>query len=995
MAKVRGTTFISASFLFFIAIFMYSCHQSDLDHPVFKIISVEPDSGYIRDVVTIKGQGFSPQKSGNIVLFNKTKATVDILRDGVIVTKVPDGATTGPIKIRVLNKSVLGPNFKILIAKEPLSITTIHPSKGPAGTKVTFIGSGFSSVKSQNIVRFNGEPAKVISAPSRKTLSNKIKNNVTTKTAADSTGAQLSGGKTDSNIVKKRPSAAITSEISSSLVSTGNVSDTLIAIVPETATTGPVQITVNEKTVTGPRFTITKKGDDESKKPHITGIKPASGKTCSKVTITGKNFSNKAAGNTVKFGGNKAAITSASTTKLSASVPHGLKVGSSYSVVVHANGHIVIGPKFKVTGDGCKAKNAPVITSMKPGKGPIGTPVTLKGSHLDGGNVHIGKTKAAVTSSVKNKITFKIPKDLKPGKSYTVTVTNNKITVKAPQKFTVTKLTKTHQGGGGTGGPVITDIKPASGKTCTQVTIGGKGFSKKVSEDVVKFGGKQAVVKKAAKTQLTVTVPKGLKKGTVKVTVTVNGKIAKSVDFKVTDDGCKAKNAPVITSMKPGKGPIGTPVTLKGSHLDGGSVHIGKAKAKITSSDKDKIVFKAPESLKPGQSYTVTVTNHGHTVKAPKKFSVISASPTNQGEDDLNPPVITNIKSGSGKTCMQVTIGGKGFSKKKSEDVVKFGGKQAVVKKAAKTQLTVTVPKGLKKGTVKVTVTVNGKIAKSVDFKVTGDGCKPRNPIITSIVPAAGPVGTKVTIKGSNLDKMTSRDALKFNGAAVTNVQSSAPGKLVVIVPKGATTGKVTVTISGKTATGPVFTVLTTMTPKYPIKGSDTSIQTGTKGICAGCGITNKNNIIDGSESNYGIVTIGAGAAGGYYIHVNSASVIPSGGNAGFIVVREGQLIDAGLLGAITITTYLNGTKQEQKSGSGVLFLHLLSKNSKKLFVSFKTSKKFDAVKITFSGIAQAALRYDVYGAYGGKPGIPAREPDPPTQTGPTACRDIYGQQVF
>jgi hypothetical protein len=991
MAKVRGTTFISALFLFFIAIFIYSCQQSDLDHPVFKIISVEPDSGYIRDVVTIKGKGFSPQKSGNIVLFNKTKATVDILRDGVIVTKVPDGATTGPIEIKVLNKSVFGPNFKILIAKEPLAITAIQPSKGPAGTKVTFIGSGFSSVKSQNIVRFNGEPAKVISAPSRKTLSNNIKNNVTTKTAADSTGAQLSGGKTDSDIVKKRPSAAIPSEISSSLASTGNVSDTLIAIVPEKASTGPVQITVNEKTVAGPRFTITKKGDNGNKKPHITGIKPASGKTCSKVTITGKNFSKKAAGNTVKFGGNKAAITSASTTKLSASVPLGLKVGSSYSVVVHANGHIVIGPKFKVTDNGCKAENAPVITSMKPDKGPIGTTVTLKGSHLDGGNVHIGETKAAVTSSAKNKIIFKIPKSLKPGKSYTVTVTNNKITVKAPQKFTVTKLTTTNQGGGETGGPVITDIKPGSGKTCTQATIYGKSFGKKTSEDIVKFGGKQADVKKAAKTQLTVTVPKGLKKGTIKVTVTVNGKISKPAKFKVTGNGCKAKNAPAITSMKPGKGSIGTTVTLKGSHLDGGNVHIGKAKAAVASSAKNKIIFKIPKGLKPGKSYTITVTNNKITVKAPKEFAVISAAPTNQGEDDPNPPVITNIKSGSGKTCTQVTIAGKGFSKKTSEDVVKFGGKQAVVKKATETRLTVIIPKGIKKGTIKVTITVNGKTTKSMDFKVTGDGCKPGNPIITSITPAAGTVGTKVTIKGSSLNKMTSRGVIKFNGAAVTNVQSVTSTKLIVIVPKGATTGKVTATINGKTATGPVFTVLTTMTPRYPIKGTNASIQTGSTGVCLSCGITNKNNIIDGSESNYGVITIGAGAAGGYYVRVNSASVIPSGGNVGFVGEREGQLINAGLLGTITITTYLNGAKQEQKSGSGMLSLHLLSKNSKKLFVSFKTSKKFDAVKITFSGIAQATLKYDVYGAYGGKPGVPAHEPDPPSQTGPTACRDIYG----
>src|SRR5699024_9479370 len=94
----------------------------------------------------------------------------------------------------------------------------------------------------------------------------------------------------------------------------------------------------------------------------------------------------------------------------------------------------------------------------------------------------------------------------------------------------------------------------------------------------------------------------------------------------------------------------------------------------------------------------------------------------------------------------------------------------------------------------------------------------------------------------------------------------------------------------------------------------------------------------------------------------------PAGGQAGFVVEREGQLVDTKLLSDMTITTYdKNGNELESESGSDVLNLHLLSDNSDKTFISFKTTQPFYGIRITFTAVVGAATKYDVYAAYGGK----------------------------
>lgn len=72
-------------------------------------------------------------------------------------------------------------------------------------------------------------------------------------------------------------------------------------------------------------------------------------------------------------------------------------------------------------------------------------------------------------------------------------------------------------------------------------------------------------------------------------------------------------------------------------------------------------------------------------------------------------------------------------------------------------------------------------------------------PVITSVAPASGPVGSLVTIDGSGFDSAAGGNTVYF-GAVKAEVFSASASKLAVVVPPGATQKPVSVTARGLTA---------------------------------------------------------------------------------------------------------------------------------------------------------------------------------------------------
>jgi hypothetical protein len=92
------------------------------------IVSINPTSGKVGDVLTITGTNFSTTAVDNVVKFNGVVAKVTSSAATVLTLTVPATATTGPITLSVKGASVItGPTF------------TVSTATGGTGTAVPYI----------------------------------------------------------------------------------------------------------------------------------------------------------------------------------------------------------------------------------------------------------------------------------------------------------------------------------------------------------------------------------------------------------------------------------------------------------------------------------------------------------------------------------------------------------------------------------------------------------------------------------------------------------------------------------------------------------------------------------------------------------------------------------------------------------------------------------------------------------------------------------------
>ena len=160
-------------------------------------------------------------------------------------------------------------------------------------------------------------------------------------------------------------------------------------------------------------------------------------------------------------------------------------------------------------------------------------------------------------------------------------------------------------------------------------------------------------------------------------------------------------------------------------------------------------------------------------------------------------PAIASLAPASGPVGTTVTVTGSNFTGATAVTLNGVAVSSFTVVNAA--TLTFTVPTGATSGAVAVT-TQGGTATSATAFTVTVPA-----PAIASLAPASGPVGTTVTVTGSNF---TGATAITLNGVAVTGFTVVDATTLTFVVPAGATSGAVAVTTPSGTATSATaFTV--------------------------------------------------------------------------------------------------------------------------------------------------------------------------------------------
>jgi uncharacterized repeat protein (TIGR03803 family) len=160
---------------------------------------------------------------------------------------------------------------------------------------------------------------------------------------------------------------------------------------------------------------------------------------------------------------------------------------------------------------------------------------------------------------------------------------------------------------------------------------------------------------------------------------------------------------------------------------------------------------------------------------------------------DNGAPAFVRLMTKWARAGQTVQILGQGFTGTSS---VKFGSASASFTVVSDAYLTAVVPSGGSEGFVTVT-TPSGTLSSNQKFNVV--------PVISSIAPASGPVGSQVTINGTGF---TGATQVTFGGVKATTFTVNSGTTITATVPTGAVTGKLAVkTVGGSAASQSFFTV--------------------------------------------------------------------------------------------------------------------------------------------------------------------------------------------
>src|SRR6266576_3882807 len=315
------------------------------------------------------------------------------------------------------------------------------------------------------------------------------------------------------------------------------------------------------------------------------------------------------------------------------------------------------------------------------------------------------------------------------------------------------------------------------------------------------------------------------------------------------------------------------------------------------------LISGTPTTPNATSNFTVMVTDSSNPVQtATQALSILINLPP--------PPTITSLSQNAGTVGASITITGTNFGTAQGSSTVTFNGTAAAAASAwSATSITVTVPVGATTGNV--VVNVLGTASNGSPFTVA--------PTITSLSQTSGAVGASITIIGTNFGTPQGSSTVTFNGTAAAAASAWSTTSITVLVPVGATTGNVVVTVGAQVSNGSPFTIvlppsITSLSQTSGPAGTSITI-TGTNfGATQGTSTITFNGIAAAAASAWSAtsitVSVPAGATTGNVV----VTVLGTASNGSAFTVLASCTTNCTLSGTVTgpwvtgVTISLTGT---------------------------------------------------------------------------------------
>lgn len=707
----------------------------------------------------------------------------------------------------------------IKIAAAP-EVYTFTPIEGSFGTEVTITGSGFTDASN---VYFGGVAGTIVSKTSTELVAKVPAGASTGKiaiTTPQGTGESVSDFTVFAPIVttKFTPNlgaagtqvtingqyfAGATSVsfngVNAAIVG-GSITDTeLKAIVPSGATTGKISVTTPAGTGTSvANFTVSA--------PTLgnPAFNPTSAPVNTSITLSGTGLSSVTKVTFLGADGDNTddvdvtvAAPAASDTQLTVNVPASAKTGKVK--VTSANGTATSTNVFTVI-------PAPEFVAFSPEAGVANsTSVSITGRNLEGvttvtftSNVTVDVTGVALTDNGDGTKTFvvEVPEGAITG---TISLTTPGGTATSTEAFVVYQT------------PVLASFTETA-RPGDIITLTGTGFAGVANVTFLGAagdGGADDLTVTAASvtdTEITVSVPIGAATGELALT----NDAGTGTTSALTPSEFVVDATPNIISFDPKFQKETGIITVVGQNLRGLTevTFFNGVAANVSSiifndeTDTTKFDIAVPTGATTG---AFSVTTPAGVATSPEDLTVVY-------QPDNIAFAVTEGRVGD-----SFTITGINFTGVTS---VKVGGVKVDFTFVSDTEITVSLIAGIVTGGVSVE-NAAGVGSSLEDFTVL------TTPLITGFSPAAGVIGTTVTITGKLLSQI---DAITFGSSAATAPVTASESEVVVNVPADATTGTITVSgANGSDTSADEFTVIlapeiTDFTPLSGAVGTEVTI---------------------------------------------------------------------------------------------------------------------------------------------------------------------------